>query len=1018
MVNSTLFLMMFSGGIGLAACVILWLMFRVRGRDFGQFDGPTRYLQTGVVVLIALFYAFDMVVHLTANEEGPENLGGLVVSTIQLYFLSPAILIALIIIAFGLRRSFKISTEALSRLEAAGEEALFERRRMEDFANAACDWFWETDAEHRYTWLSERVADVMGVPVDWYYGKTRDEIGIPDMPVDDWMAHLDDLRNHRPYRNFEYRRNASDGVKWIRSSGVPFFNRDGVFLGYRGTGVDITESMKTSEAHYETERNFRSVIEHSIQGLLVLDGVKMVFANDALARMFGFGSVDEVVGIGTFTRLTHQEDFAGLRDGTGRRLGGEFSPRRVRWRGVRKDGSVIWVESISNAVLWSGKQMLLAALIEVTDEVALELETRSAEARLLSAMNAMRQPVALFDVDDRLVVCNDIYRNILGEKADTVKVGMAFEEILALAVTQGIYQAPGLDTSEFMRARMEQHLNPGEAFSVKLQDGRAMELHEERLSTGETLLLTLDVTERWKAEELVRASEARFRDFAEISSDWFWETDVEHRFSLITGERLRALGFEPEKLIGLSRWETVGADPVTDPFWRDHLAVLEARREFRGLEYWLINPIGPARFCRVSGRPFFDQAGVFVGYRGVAADITAQRLAEQRVQENESLVRSVIENSPSMIAIRDLDGRILVANKAFAGVVDRSVDEVQGRGVSDLFPMVLADEILEHHRRVIETGETSIREVQIPTVHGVITVLTMRFPIRDAAGEVAMVGMTSTDISDRKMMEVDLLRAKEHAEAASFAKSAFLARMSHELRTPLNAILGFSQLIEHEIFGPLGSPKYGEYIGDIVKSANFLLNLVNDLLDMTRIEADQLGLSVGPCDLKEAVAEAIRLIEQTVQGKRLIFSNQVPSDTPKGLADRRALHQVLINLLSNASKFTPNDGRIVVGVQPIEADRISLWISDSGVGMSEDEVIHSVEPFSSSTTGTEFSEPAEGVGLGLAIVKGIVEAHGGSLRIESEVGRGTRVSFSLAVASEPTEQDLFDFDGVSRHPSP
>jgi PAS domain S-box-containing protein len=362
-----------------------------------------------------------------------------------------------------------------------------------------------------------------------------------------------------------------------------------------------------------------------------------------------------------------------------------------------------------------------------------------------------------------------------------------------------------------------------------------------------------------------------------------------------------------------------------------------------------------------------------------------------------------------MIAIRDLDGHILMANKAFADIVDLSVEDVRGRGVPDLFPSVHASEILDHHRQVIETGDAIVRETQIPVAQGSITVLTMRFPIRDASGDVVMVGMSSTDISDRKMMENDLTRAKEHAEAANIAKSTFLAKMSHELRTPLNAIIGFSQLMDQEVLGPLGNAKYREYIGDIVNSAGFLLNLVNDLLDMTRIEAEELGLSIVSCDLKDAADEALRLIEQTMHRERLTFVNRISSNTPRGSADRRALHQVFINLLSNASKFTPDDGEIVVGVEPVTDGWISVWISDTGIGMSPEEVDLAVEPFSTSTVGSEFSQPAEGVGLGLAIVKGIVEAHGGRLHIESEVGRGTRVSFSLAQVSEGPEQDLFNF---------
>jgi PAS domain S-box-containing protein len=208
------------------------------------------------------------------------------------------------------------------------------------------------------------------------------------------------------------------------------------------------------------------VIEHSIQGLLVLDGTSLVFANQAMARMFGYEDAEELLRTGRLDTLAHNEDFAALRDKSGRRLVGEFAPRRVRWRGVCKDGSIIWVESISNAVRWSGREMLLAAVIEVTDEVLLEAETRSAEARLLSALNAIGQPIALFDVDDRLVVCNEIYREILGSKAELVKPGLAFEEIFDLALSQDLYLELIEDEAEFKRKRLEHHRQPSGPIAV------------------------------------------------------------------------------------------------------------------------------------------------------------------------------------------------------------------------------------------------------------------------------------------------------------------------------------------------------------------------------------------------------------------------------------------------------------------------------------------------------------------------------------------------------------------------
>ncbi len=224
--------------------------------------------------------------------------------------------------------------------------------------------------------------------------------------------------------------------------------------------------------------DFRSVVEHSIQGILVLDGVNIVFGNEAFARMFGYDDVEEILRIGALDCFADPEDFATLRDQEGRRVVGEFTTDRVRWRGLRADGSRIWVDSISNSIQWSGKRMLLAALVDVTDEVERLEETRSAEARLLSALNAMGQPVALFDVDDRLVVCNEIYRGLLGDKAQMVKVGMLFEEILELAVVQGIYEDSVKDKETFLRRRLAQHRDPVGSMRVVFENGRATELHE------------------------------------------------------------------------------------------------------------------------------------------------------------------------------------------------------------------------------------------------------------------------------------------------------------------------------------------------------------------------------------------------------------------------------------------------------------------------------------------------------------------------------------------------------------
>jgi PAS domain-containing protein len=176
-----LLLTIFSAAIVLAAGAILWLMFQARRHDAVQLVGLSQHLQTGVLVLIALFYVADLIANLVSSTTVEHEHTDAIVVTIQVYVLGPAILLALIITGFGLRRSFRVLKDAARRLGVAEQDALFERRRMEDFANAASDWFWETDHEHRYTWFSKRVEEFTSFPREWHYGKTRKELGVPDI---------------------------------------------------------------------------------------------------------------------------------------------------------------------------------------------------------------------------------------------------------------------------------------------------------------------------------------------------------------------------------------------------------------------------------------------------------------------------------------------------------------------------------------------------------------------------------------------------------------------------------------------------------------------------------------------------------------------------------------------------------------------------------------------------------------------------------------------------------------------
>ena len=235
--------------------------------------------------------------------------------------------------------------------------------------------------------------------------------------------------------------------------------------------------------------------------------------------------------------------------------------------------------------------------------------------------------------------------------------------------------------------------------------------------------------------------------------------------------------------------------------------------------------------------------------------------------------------------------------------------------------------------------------------------------------------------------------ARVSAEEASRAKSMFLANMSHELRTPLNAVIGFAETMQIQAFGPLGSPKYAEYAGLISKAGAHLLDLINDILDMSRIEAGKLELHREAVDLSLLVRECAGLMQDSAKRGQLTLETRVPSAPWMLHADRRALKQILLNLLSNAVKFTPEGGRIEICLSGGEGD-VALSVRDSGIGIPAEDLHRAGNPF------VQFHPHAgkQGTGLGLALVRSLTQLHGGRMKIDSAAGQGTTVTITLPAA--------------------
>ena len=234
---------------------------------------------------------------------------------------------------------------------------------------------------------------------------------------------------------------------------------------------------------------------------------------------------------------------------------------------------------------------------------------------------------------------------------------------------------------------------------------------------------------------------------------------------------------------------------------------------------------------------------------------------------------------------------------------------------------------------------------------------------------------------------------KTRAEDANAAKSKFLANMSHELRTPLNAIIGFSEIMESGMFGPLGAEKYTEYSRDIRESGEYLLDVINDILDMSKIEAGGIRLNPEVVALEPVLADCLRVVSTRAGEKQLTLDAKVDPDIELN-ADRRALKQIALNLLSNAVKFTPDGGAVTVRGRH-RGGTVTIAIADNGIGIPKDALRKLGRPFEQ--VESQLTKRHQGSGLGLAIAKSLVEMHGGSMRIRSRLGQGTMVVVRLPV---------------------
>ncbi|MBA4389772.1 MAG: hypothetical protein C0399_02410 [Syntrophus sp. (in: bacteria)] len=812
---------------------------------------------------------------------------------------------------------------------------------------------------------------------------------------------------------------------------------------------NITERKGIEKTLWKSEATLRSVFAASPVGIALLTPERMTnWINDKMTSIIGYTAAD-MKRSGSRVLYPDDEEFARVGEIVyGEVRHGNIGTTDTRW--VHKDGSMLDIHVSAAAI--DPKDFsagIVFTAVDITERKEAEKRLIDSEERYRTAIESSNDGIALVQGDVHIYV-NNKFLEIFGYDRP--------EDITEKSTYLVVHPDDRAMVAENNRKRQSNEEVPSQYEFRGIKKNGAVLVIEASVAgipfrgKPASLAFLRDITERRKTEEALRASEERFRTLVETTSDMVWEVDRHARYTYVSPKIRDILGYEPDEVIGKKTLDLMLPEEAkrVGPLLRE---LADTGKPITQLENINLHKNGQYVVLETSGEPVYNRAGALTGYRGIDRDITERKLTERALLISEERYRTLFDDSP--VALVEIDGSVTKAyvdNLINSGVsdlgtyLDNHPDEIgqylafikvidANKAAMELYNVTSKEDFQGALRNTFNAGIRQILKETVLTVVGGKREYETETTFATAGGgqiyihlKWAMprryeethskVLLSIVDITERKLAEAAMQQAKETAEAATLAKSQFLANVSHEIRTPMNAIVGLSSLALQTI----RSSKQRDYLNKIQSSAHVLLGVINDILDLSKIEAGKLSIDATNFQFNQVLQNIIAVLSERAKEKGLTLDFRVAPNVPHALiGDPLRLGQVLINLVGNAVKFT-EAGEVIVEVKtrqwavnneqwkelkpepqyPVgknEEVLLEFSVRDTGIGMTEEQQGYLFQPFTQVDGST--TRKFGGTGLGLAISKQLVEQMGGTISVESTPGFGSTFTFTILLRKQP-----------------